>query len=259
MLEQEIAPNGGAVLADGSDYLFDAPEVQAEVLLSKGVVLTHVFRKPTLQDHLNREKAIRRVSRVSNNQEITSDSNESDGNSEFYNELIIRASARKGGDVLAEYDADKCKEFSFEAKDKAIGQMYAGYFEVEEDEDPLAKLFEREGTLVVRHEIGEEGAASYVVKYTLKIPTKSQRQEYLAGSFQVKRKVEKRKTTLQTVFNLNKGLKLFNSLLVSVEGGRIQRGTYAPELREDFIPQIDPVFANSVADCAVSYYDQSQD
>lgn len=259
--ESEIKTNGDSVVMEPmTDYLFDAPEVQAEVHLGKGIVLTHVFRKPSLQDHLNREKSVRRVARIGTNQEITTDNDESDANSEFYNELIVRAVARKGGDTMAEYSAEQCHGFNFEAKDKAITALYASFVEVEEEnDDPLAKLFEREGTLTVRQEIGEEGSPSYVVKYQLKIPTKSQRQEYLAGCFQNKRKTEKRKTTIQTTFNLNKGIKLFNSLLVGVEGGRIQRGPYSTEFRDDYLKQIDPLFANNVADCAASYYDQAQD
>lgn len=261
-MERLAKSNGGAALISGADnsYLFDASEIQVEISLGKGMILTHVFGKPSLQDHLDRERAIRRISKIANNNEITTDTNESEANAEFYNSLILRARIHKigvaGQDL--EYDADQCRAFRFETKNKAVTKMYAGWFEVEESDDPVAVLFEREGTMIVRQDIGEEDP-SYSLRYTIQIPSKTQRQEYITSSIQVKRKTEKRRTTLETVFNLNKGVKLFAALFQGVEGGRIQAGSYVPELRAEFLAAIDPVFQNSVVDAAVGFFDKALD
>ena len=257
--EDTVKANGGSVISTDNLYPFDAPEVQVEIALGKGVVLTHVIAKPSLQNHLSRERAVRRISRVGSNQEITTDNNESDANSEFYNELILRATARKGGDTLKEYDQEQCREFTYEQKDRALVKMYSSWFEVEEDDDPLSILFEREGTMTVRQEIGEEARPSYILRYTLKNPSMSQRQDYNANNFQIKRKVEKRKTTLETVLNLNKGVKLFSQLFEGVEGGRIQAGEFSAERKAEFLSQIDPMFMNGCVDAAVAYFDKSLD
>lgn len=244
-------------------YPLDAKEVNVPVLLDGGAIITHVWNKPTLQHHLDREEAMKRISRGVSRTEFISERSEPQANAEFYDAIILRAEgkfkAMKDGEeqeITQPFTREQCLMLGREAKHKAVSEAYQSSFEVEpEDDSPFAALFEREGTIKVRHEIGN----AFVLRYILKVPTSSQRTEF-SQSVQVKEKFEKKnRRSLITTVNLNKGVKLFTALFEGVEGGMVEGQSYSPEKKKEFLEAIDPLFKYLAVDCAVSSFDQARD
>jgi hypothetical protein len=268
MEPQESKSNGGAQVAPPLDlsklYPFDADELRSNVELPDDVRVVHRLAKPSMKDHTEREQAIKRVTEVNQASEITGLVDEAKANEDFYNKLVLGATAfykdATGEPLTQEFNAEDCqRRFTLEQKTKCIATLYRMFCEVETN-NPLAILFEPDGsTMRVRQELGDTEAPSYVIVYKLKSPSISQRNAFSVGSVKTKRKNERKKTTVTTTFNIEKGVRLFDQLFEGVEGGMVNDKEYSSEARAEFLKQIDPVFKNAVVDCAVEYFNKSRD
>lgn len=243
-------------------YPVDAQEVNVPVMLDNGAVITHVWKKPTLENHLDREEAMKRVSKGISRTEFISERSEPQANAEFYNAVILRAEGKykkvvdgEEREIKEEFSQAHCLTLGVEAKHKAVSEAYQSTFEVEpEDDSPFAQLFDRGGTMKIREEFG-----NFVIRYILKVPTNSQRTEF-GQSVQVKEKFEKKnRRSLITTVNLKTGVKLFTQNFEAIEGAMCGGMPFTPELKKKFLENIDPLKMYLAFDCACGSFDQARD
>lgn len=241
-------------------YPIDAAEINIPVKLDNGAIITHVWRKPKLQDHIDRETALERISKAVGRTEFRSERKERQANAAFYDLVILRASGKAevdGETITEDFDQEHCLKFNFEQKHKVYETAYPDdAFEViNETKNPFASLFEREGTITVKQTIWN----TFTLKYVLKIPTPQQRIEF-SNSIEITEKFEKKnRRSLITTVNLNKGVKLFNSLLVSIEGGMVQGQAWTDSLKKSFIDNTDDLHKYFVIDTLVDSFNNVRD
>lgn len=246
-----------AARAETAEYQFDRVELATEVPHNDHI-LTIAYNKPELEHYLARQKAMSGKTRIAGGALIGNEIKH-DADTDFFDLIVTGGRKRKsdGIAVIREYDADECKRFPYEVKVKFVKRVTTWKFRVEASGDELLEI---DGTLNVIQPVGEINGVPVEIVYTMNPLPEKQRQAY-ENAAQSKTKFKNGDQTIEVEPHfIEKAMKLFggdregkNASFVSVDGGRLERGPFTPELKSEFIAQIDPLFQVGVIDAICDF------
>lgn len=239
------------------DYYFDKPELKATIPGGEGKSLTLFYTKPADDDHIDYESMVQRRA-VIDDSGSEDDSDAEEANVEFFDRLAVRAEKTRDGskgDPLKTYTREECLKWEPETKTAFVKAMGATTFKVlVDDDDEDAWMVCGTEPIKVEQIIGDEANPDYRIVYTMMPTPKAQRKDFIDGIKQ-KDKNQKKKVVRTSKYSLiRKGMKIFASNFRSVEGGRLERGVYSEDLRDDFLSQIDKAVQMLVIDTIVAFY-----
>jgi hypothetical protein len=255
--------NGSAVVTDlSADYPFDAESLSAEIPHAGNIVAVH-YRKPQVEDYLNRQSAQHSKTRIVSGAIVGSEIKH-DADTEFFDAIVEGAEKRSAsGKVIQSYDAEACQRFPFEFKLKFVKRITTSRFRVVAQGDELS---DAPSTLTVIQTIGDEAAPSYVISYDMNALTEKQRTSYLNAA-ETKSRIKNGDTIIEAEPHyVERAMKLFggdrngkDGVFISLEGGRLQSGSFTPERKTEFVAQIDPLFQMGVIDAICDWFGGGQD
>jgi hypothetical protein len=205
-------------------YDFSDQESALQLPVSATQYMEILIQRPTREDWLQREKETKRVATVASDRSMSSEDNEDEANASFMTPLILNGAHKELGndEPIKEYSEDELAKLTVEAKNRLFDKLGEFEFEVVGDEeDAINKLFETSAgrVLTIRQTLGDPDAPIFELFYEVTAPERPRRRTYLRDTFKVKRKTERKKTTLNTTFDMMKGVSLTENIFRTVKGG----------------------------------------
>jgi hypothetical protein len=250
-------------------YVLDDPENEVIVPMGNGILMHYVMAKAELEDYTLREQMVKRESSVNKDRVVTPENDETDANTNFFNSLALRGYATKAEVnsegveehvTIREYMDSELKRFTFENKDEVVSVMNESDFDVVDHEgkvvtDPLAGLTEIDGPMYIRQIIGgEDNPLFKPLFYAIQAPGRELRRTYLKDSFKVERKTEKKRVNLKTIFDINKGVGVFNTVFRGLRGAVIGNELSDNAQQSELLKLIDCMWRVGVVDAACAFF-----
>lgn len=242
-------------------YDFSDPEAALQLPVTSTQFMEVVIQRPMREDWLQREKETKRVATVATDRSMTSDDNEDEANASFMTPLILSGAHKELGkeEPIKVYSEEELSKLTVEAKNRLFDKLGEFEFEVVGDEeDAINKLFETSAgrVLTIRQTIGDPDAPIFELFWEVTAPERPRRRTYLRDTFKVKRKTERKKTTLNTTFDMMKGVALTETIFRKVKGGLFngkpsEECSVAEMMAEGVI---DDMWKVGLADAAVGYF-----
>lgn len=204
----------------------------------------HKLKKPTLQQLKQHEGQIKSELIGVSSREDEERVDDSIANTNLWHRLILSVRGYRGAaDWRTLSDAEK-DEMKPGHKSRAIRQMYACVCLVEANEDDDVSIGAE--TWVIRQEIGAGREPDFVVFHSLREPDKrewekfkgtARRVSYVRGAKQTRTKIN---TSLQAYCDL------YDSILLSIDGGTVRGQPFSAENRKGFLAEVDPIWKRKI-------------
>jgi len=207
-------------------------------------IVWHKLRKPTLQQLKDRESQIKSELVSISSREDEDRSDDSAANANLWRKLIVAVKGYRGAADWRELTEAEKEEMKPGHKSRAIAQMYMGSCLVDAAEDDEVGIGAE--TWVIRQEIGAGREPDFVVRHSLREPTKAEWEKFNGAALRVshvrgaKRPRRKINTSLQTYCDL------YDAILLSIDSGTVGGKAFTPETRKAFLAQIDPTWKREI-------------
>lgn len=235
--------------AEKAPFAFDDDTVEvcfnATPKSEKENVVWHRLRRPTLEELLAREQQASTEMIEVNKREAEYISDDDPANIWLWEKVALAVKGYKEFPDWTNLTPELKEKIWGGQKSLAIDAVYKTFCQVEDIDEGIALTGQE---WVVRQSIGtNRDKPDYVVRYTLRQPTEAERREYrrTMGSTMVLK--GKRKAHYKMGSNLKAYVKLFDALVIVVNGGTVQGQAFlGSQNRSAFLAAIDPIFKQQV-------------
>lgn len=231
-----------------NSYPFDAPFVEVQINARPGgespVIVSHKLRKPTLNELLDREKAISLEIVDNGNREEQIVTDDEIATCDLWNKIVLEVKGYKGiSDYRGLTDSEKQSMRSGHKK-TAVLAMYAGSAQVvgDEDEVTLGANF-----WTIRQMVGpDQEKPLYTVDHVLREPTESERAKFkrTASKISFVRGAKRPRTKIGA--DLKAYVEMYDALVTEIEGGSVDDKSFHTSDRGRFLAAIDPTWKRLV-------------
>jgi hypothetical protein len=238
-------------------YPFDADPFEVQFNARPGadnpVIVQHRLRKPTLQELIERENLVeyQRVEISSREEQLQID--EEKANSRLWDRIALSVQGYRGADDWRDLtDEDKAIMRSSH-KAMAIRAIYAGFCEVESEDDTISIGAD---IWTVKHGIGERrDNPDYVVRHVLREPTEAERVKFNRSASSTSHVKGAKKAQVRVRVNLKAHVELYDALIDRVEGATVGRSLFHDSDRAAFVRAIDPIWKRLVVQTLMNELD----
>lgn len=226
-------------------YPFDAASIDVQFNARPGspvpAIISHRLRKPTLQELIDREKAINLEIVETSNREEQIVTDDDAANCQLWDRLIVEVKGYAGvTDWQSLTDSQKA-QMRPGHKRTAIVAMYAGSAQVvggEDDEISLAM-----DSWTIRQLVGPDAENPiYTIDHVLREPTESERAKFKRNASKVSFVRGAKRPRTKIGADLRAYVEIYDALVTSIDGGTVAGKTLAESDRTAFLAAIDPTW-----------------
>jgi hypothetical protein len=208
------------------------------------VIVHHKLRKPELKELLEYEaqSTYERVSINSREDEVQSDDERANIN--LWNKLIVAVKGYKGVDDWRALDDAEKATMRVGHKLTAIHALYAGYCELEESDGAVSI---GDDIWTVRQNIGvNRDKPDFVITHTLREPSEAERAKFGRSSSSTSQVKGAKRPRIKVRTNLKAYVDLYDTLIVSIEGGTVNGQPFSGLPRKEFLAAVDGMWKLNV-------------
>jgi hypothetical protein len=225
-------------------YPFDAKSVEVHINARPGAenpaIVSHKLRKPTLQELLDREKAINLTIVETSNREEEIQTDDDAATCALWDKIILEVKGYKGvPEFRALYESEK-QTMRVGHKRTAILAMYAGSAQIVADEDEVSL---GGNSWTVRQSIGPDPESPiYSVDHILREPTESERSKFKRSASKVSFIRGGKRPRTKIGADLRAYVEMYDALITDLIGGTVNDQPFGSSDRQEFLAAIDPTW-----------------
>lgn len=214
-------------------------------------IVYHKLRKATLQELIEREQQSKYevIEMTSREDEIYSD--DDIANARLWDKIAVAVKGYRGNPDWLELTDGERARMRVSHKTKAILALYAGFCEIESDEEDSVSIGADIWT--VRQNIGiKKMQPDYIVRHTLREPIEAERAKFKRSSSSTSHVKGAKKSQVRVRTHLKAYVELYDALIVSIDDATVHGNLFGAENRAQFLAAVDPVWKRQVIDCLMA-------
>lgn len=226
-------------------YDFDAPFIEVQINARPGasspVIVSHKLRKPTLQELLDREKAISLEIVETSNREEQIVTDDDSANCQLWDRLIVEIKGYAGIPDWQPISDQQKMGMRPGHKRTSIVAMYAGSAQIiGGDEDEISLSMD---TWTIRQMVGPDADNPlYTIDHVLREPTESERAKFKRNASKVSFVRGAKRARTKIGADLRAYVEIYDALVTSIDGGMVAGKTFKDSERGPFLAAIDPTW-----------------
>lgn len=226
-------------------YPFDAPSIDIQFNARPGsnapVIISHRLRKPTLQELVDREKAINLEIVETSNREEQIVTDDDAANCQLWDRLIVEIKGYAGMPDWQPVSDQQKAAMRPGHKRTAIVAMYAGSAQiVGSDEDEISLSMD---TWTIQQLVGPDADNPlYTIDHVLREPTESERAKFKRNASKVSFVRGAKRPRTKIGADLRAYVEIYDALVTSIDGGTVGGKAFKDADRGPFLAAIDPTW-----------------